>query len=297
MPKAGKPPRSLHDWLCKFCLMIGCVGFASRAHRIRTATMASAENATNAISRRVMPSRRNQRSENRQRSRRRNRSRWRHRRKRWGSFGKRRRNHKNPHNKRQMRRPRQHTKMTIKAFGQLQTAGLFSDDHRAIKSLKAELDKAKAAGDESVPLSKRIRAGQNQVAMHERHLKAANERVEEAEQSIVAAQQSLEQHRAHREGAAGATEPPGTSTPTSCSRSVPRSGGRTAPPPPRTSQLPKISCSVLCMSCVHRSFMLVFCSKSHRIHVRSPRWVAAELSGSFAPSRPLKERFSFIWTG
>ena len=47
--------------------------------------------------------------------------------------------------------------MAIKAFGQLQTAGLFPDDNPAIKSLKAELDQATAASDESVPLSKRIR--------------------------------------------------------------------------------------------------------------------------------------------
>ena len=86
--------------------------------------------------------------------------------------------------------------MAIKAFRQLQTAGLFSVDHPAIKTLRAELDQAKAASDESVPLSKRIRAGQNQIAMHERDLKAANDRVQEAEQSIVAAQKSLEQHRA-----------------------------------------------------------------------------------------------------
>ena len=85
-------------------------------------------------------------------------------------------------------------KMATKAFGQLQTAGL--GDHPAIKTLKVELDQAKAASDESVPLSMRIRAGQNQIAMHERDLKAANERVQEAGQSIVTAQKSLEQHRA-----------------------------------------------------------------------------------------------------
>ena len=78
----------------------------------------------------------------------------------------------------------------------LQTAGLFSDDHPAIKLLKAELDLAKAASDESVLLSKRIRAVQNLIAMHERDLKGANERVQEAEHSIVASQKSLEQHRA-----------------------------------------------------------------------------------------------------
>ena len=84
----------------------------------------------------------------------------------------------------------------IKTFRQLQTAGLFSVDHPAIETLKAERDQAKAVSDESVPLSKRIRAGQNQIVMHERDLKAANNRVQEAEQSIVAAQKSLEQHRA-----------------------------------------------------------------------------------------------------
>ena len=82
----------------------------------------------------------------------------------------------------------------IRALGDLQTTGLFADDHPAIKTLKAGLDQAKAASDESVPLSKRIPAGQ--IAMHLRDLKAANDRVQETEQSIVVAQQSLEQHRA-----------------------------------------------------------------------------------------------------
>ena len=87
-------------------------------------------------------------------------------------------------------------KMAGKYFGQLQTTGVFADDHPAIQMVKAGLDQAKAASDESVPLSMRIRAGQNQIAMHERDLKAANGRVLETEQSILAAQQSLEQHRA-----------------------------------------------------------------------------------------------------
>ena len=77
--------------------------------------------------------------------------------------------------------------MAIKAFGQLQTAGVFPDDHPTIKSLRAELDQVKAASDESVPLRTRIRAGQNQIAMRERELKKAKERVEEAERSTVAA--------------------------------------------------------------------------------------------------------------
>ena len=86
--------------------------------------------------------------------------------------------------------------MAVKYFGQLQTTGVFADDHPAIKTLKAGLDQANSASDESVPLSKTIRAGQNQIAMHEKDLKAANDRVLETEQSILAAQQSLEQHRA-----------------------------------------------------------------------------------------------------
>ena len=87
-------------------------------------------------------------------------------------------------------------RMAVKYFGQLQTTGVFADDHPAIQMVKAGLDQARAASDESVPLGKRIRAGQNQIAMHERDLKAANERVLESEQSILAAQQSLEQHQA-----------------------------------------------------------------------------------------------------
>ena len=85
-------------------------------------------------------------------------------------------------------------KMAIKAFGQL-LLDCSPTTTGAIITLRAELDQAKAS-DESVPLRKRIRAGQNQIAMHERDLKAASDRVQEAEQSIVAAQKSLEQHRA-----------------------------------------------------------------------------------------------------
>ena len=44
---------------------------------------------------------------------------------------------KNPHSKRQMRRRRQRTKWRSGPLGQLQTAGLFPEDHPAIKSLKA----------------------------------------------------------------------------------------------------------------------------------------------------------------
>ena len=87
-------------------------------------------------------------------------------------------------------------KHAIQGLWKLRMAGLFSEDHPAIRTIRAELDQAKAASDESVPLSKRIRAGQNQIAMHERDLKAAKERVEEAERNLVAAQSGLEQSQA-----------------------------------------------------------------------------------------------------
>ena len=151
-------------------LMIGCAGFASRALEIRTATMASAENATDVISRRVRPSRRHQRTESRQPSRRRSRPKWQHWRKSWNDTDRRRRS-PNPH--RSPWRPADDWIIRRRPRGNQ-------------KTLKAGLDQAKAASDESVPLSKRIRAG----------LKAANDRVQETEQSIVVAQQSLEQHRA-----------------------------------------------------------------------------------------------------
>ena len=71
------------------------------------------------------------------------------------------------------------------AFGQLQTAGLFPDDHPAIRRLKAELDQEKAASDESA-----------HIATHERDLEAARERLEKVERNLFAAQKGLEQRRA-----------------------------------------------------------------------------------------------------
>ena len=41
-------------------------------------------------------------------------------------------------------------KMAVKYFGQLQTTGVFADDHPAIQMVKAGLDPARAASDESV---------------------------------------------------------------------------------------------------------------------------------------------------
>ena len=84
-------------------------------------------------------------------------------------------------------------KMAIKAIGQLQTAGLFSDSPTITGDQDAQ---GRVGPGKGKPLGKRIRAGQHQIAMHGRHLKAANDRVQEVEQSIVAAQRSLEQHRA-----------------------------------------------------------------------------------------------------
>ena len=89
--------------------MIGCAGFASRALEIRTATMVSAENVIDVISRRVRPSRRGQRIESRQPSRRRSRPKWQRWRKSWNDTDKRRKS-LNPHCKRQTCRQGQRTK-------------------------------------------------------------------------------------------------------------------------------------------------------------------------------------------
>ena len=131
-----------------------------------------------------------------------------------------------------MRRRSQHTKWRSKPLNNCRQLGLFPDDHPAIESLKAELDQAKAVSDESVPLSKRIRAGQNQIATHERDLKAARERVEEAERSIVAAQKSFQQLRAKAEDIEKALQERRTQLEhlhqTRGGRSVPRSRSHTA---------------------------------------------------------------------
>ena len=111
-------PRWPHDWLCRFC---------TTSSGIRTATMACAENATDAASRRVRPSRRGLRSENDQGF--------------WTA-----------------------------ADGWTVRRRSPSDQ---IAQRRAELHQARTASDESVPLSNRIRAGQNQIAMHERDLKAS----------------------------------------------------------------------------------------------------------------------------
>ena len=149
--------------------MIGCAGSAPRPQGIRTATMASAENATDATSRRVRPSRRGPRSENRQPSRPRNRPEWRG----WRRLRQTTKKSEESSQQEADAPSKAEFKKAIMAFGQLQTVGHFANDHPAIRSLKAQFDQAKAASDESVLLSKRIRAGQNQIAMHERDLKAA----------------------------------------------------------------------------------------------------------------------------
>ena len=154
-------------------LMIGCASSAPRALGIRTATMAPAENATCHLAKGEGFKARSEKREPPTKSTKESAT--------------------VPALEKELEQLRQATKkseessqqetdaskaaynMAIKPFGQLQTAGLFLDDHPAIKTLKAELDQAKAASDESVPLSKTIRAGQNQIAMHERDLTAANE--------------------------------------------------------------------------------------------------------------------------
>ena len=163
--KAGKPPRSPHDWLCKFCVTSSGNpsrnnGIRRKCHRCHLAKgeafKARSEKRTKSTKESAKVAALDKELERYRQA-----------------------------EKKSDESAQQETdapskaayKMAIKAFGQLQTAGLLSDDHPAIRSLRAELDLAKAASDESVPLSKRIRAGQKQVAMHERDLKAANDRV------------------------------------------------------------------------------------------------------------------------
>ena len=83
-------------------------------------------------------------------------------------------------------------KSAIRALGQLQTAGLVPEDHPANKSLKAEVDQAKAASEESVPLSKRIRAGQNQKETSKRPTSVCRK----PNKTSLLPKKSLEQHRA-----------------------------------------------------------------------------------------------------
>ena len=90
--------------------MIGCAGFASRPLEIRTATKASAENATDAISRTVRPSRREPPAKSTKES------------AKVAALEKEleryqqaeKKSDENPHSKRQMRRRRQHTKCRSK---------------------------------------------------------------------------------------------------------------------------------------------------------------------------------------
>ena len=184
--KVGKPPRSPHDWLCRFCVTSSGNpyrnnGFRKECHRCHLAKgeafKARSEN-------REPPTKSPQESAK------------------VAALEKELERYRQAEMKSESAQQETDAptkaayKKAIRALGDLQTIGLFADDHPAIKTLKAGLDQAKAASDESVLLSKRIRAGQNQIAMHERDLKAGNDRVQETEQSIVVAQQSLEQHRA-----------------------------------------------------------------------------------------------------
>ena len=115
--KAGKPPRSPHDWLCRFCTTSPGnphrnKGFRGECHRCHL-TKGEAFKA---------------RSEKRE-------------------------------------PPATSTKESARVAALEKELEQFPTSDKEV--LKAELDQAKAASDESVPLSKRIRAGQNQIAMHE----------------------------------------------------------------------------------------------------------------------------------
>ena len=178
--KAGKPPRSPHGWLCKFCVTSSGNpyrnnGFRRECHRCH---LAKGEAFKARSEKREPPTKSTKESAKVAAPEK--------------ELGRYRQAEKKSDESAQQETDapsKAAYKMAIKASGQLQTAGLFPVDHPAIRSLKAELDQAKAASDESVPLSKSIRARQNQIDKHERDLKAANDRVQE--RSIVAAQKSF----------------------------------------------------------------------------------------------------------
>ena len=174
--------------------MLGCSDLASRALEIRT-----------------------ERSESRQQSRRRSRPRWRHWRRSWNDTDRRRRSLMNPHSKRER----------CADEGSIQNGNQslwFSAEYPATKTLKAELDQAKAASDESVPLSKRIRARERPQSGQRSGAGGRAEHCGCSEEPGTAPSQGCED----LEVAARATEPPGAAPQTSCSRSVAWSRGHTA---------------------------------------------------------------------
>ena len=119
-------------------------------------------------------------------------------------------------------------KMAIKAFWTTGDSWIVLRRPPSNQDAQSRVGPGKGASDESVPLSKRIRAGQNQIAMHERDLKAANERRAEHCGCSEELGTAPRKGRRHREGAAGATEPSGAAAQTSRSRSVTRRRLRTA---------------------------------------------------------------------
>ena len=183
--REGKPPRSPHDWLCRFCTTSAGNpyrnnGFRKECHKCHLAKgeafKAKSEN-------REQPTKSTKESARVVALEK--------------ELARLRQAVKKPEEQSQQENDapsRAAYKQAIQGLGKL--VGVLPGDHPAIRTIRAELDQAKAASDESVPLSKRIRAGQNQIAMHERDLKAAKERVEEAERNLVSAQNGLEQSQA-----------------------------------------------------------------------------------------------------
>ena len=94
----------------------------------------------------------------------------------WSSSARQQGGLQNLHSKKEMRRQQRHANWRSRCLDSGGLPGLFPDDHPATRPINAELNWAKAASDEPVPLSLRIRAGQNQIAMHERDLHAAREK-------------------------------------------------------------------------------------------------------------------------
>ena len=132
--KAGKPPRSPHDWLCRFCVTSSGNpyrnnGFRRECHRCH---LAKGE-AFKATSEKREPTANLTNESAKVTALEKELERYRQAEKKSDEFA-----------QQETDAPTMAAyKMAIKAFGQLQTAGLFPDDHPAIKNLRAELDQEK----------------------------------------------------------------------------------------------------------------------------------------------------------
>ena len=188
--------------------------------------MVSAENATDATSRRVRLSRRGVRSENHQPDRPRNRPEWRHWRRSWSSFDKRRRSPKSHHSKKQVRRRRRHTKWRSRRLDNCNDCS--ATVTRRSERLKQSLTKRRRPVTNPCPSARGFEQARTRSLCTERETsrrpKSTWKRRSEAPWLPRRVWSSTDQSGKRRNGAARAAEKAEALAQTS-SRSVPRSRG------------------------------------------------------------------------